>query len=61
MEQTEMGSRNHEIVPTSLITHIAQLPSSIHKTVASLAKQNLIAKVQNAKCIMRSINTHLID
>jgi RIO kinase 2 len=45
-----MGSRNHEIVPTSLITHIAQLPSSIHKTIASLAKQNLIAKVQNAKC-----------
>ena len=44
-----MGSRNHEIVPTSLIAHIADVRYGIQKLVANLAKQNLIAKVQNAK------------
>ena len=45
-----MGSRNHEIVPTSLIAHIADVRYGIQKTVSNLAKLNLIAKVQNAKC-----------
>ena len=45
-----MGSRNHEIVPTVLISHIADVKHSIQKLLSSLAKQNLIAKVQNAKC-----------
>jgi RIO kinase 2 len=49
----EMGSRNHEIVPTSLIASIAQLKSgSIHKIISNLARNNLIARVQNAKCIV---------
>jgi RIO kinase 2 len=45
-----MGSRNHEIVPTSLIAHIADVRYGIQKIVSNLAKLNLIAKVQNAKC-----------
>ena len=44
-----MGSRNHEVVPTSLIASIAQLrQTGIHKVISVLAKNNLIAKVQNS-------------
>jgi RIO kinase 2 len=47
---TEMGSRNHSTVPTTLITQIAQLTkSSIHRVISTLAKNNLISKVQNSK------------
>eukprot|EP00842_Homolaphlyctis_polyrhiza_P004504 jgi/Hompol1/5054/HPOL_001878-RA len=47
---TEMGTRNHEIVPTSLICSIAQLrQAGIQKVISNLAKNNLIAKMQNAK------------
>ncbi|KAH6599920.1 hypothetical protein BASA50_002694 [Batrachochytrium salamandrivorans] len=47
---TEMGTRNHEVVPTSLIANIAQLrQAGIQKIISTLAKNNLIAKVQNAK------------
>lgn len=47
----EMGSKNHEIVPTPLITHIASLRggSGVHKCISNLAKVGLIAKVKNAK------------
>jgi len=46
----EMGSKNHEVVPTSLIAQIAQLRhGGSHKIVGELAKRNLIARVQNAK------------
>ncbi|KAI8919658.1 RIO1 family-domain-containing protein [Entophlyctis helioformis] len=46
----EMGSRNHEVVPTSLIANIAQLrQAGIQKIISTLAKNNLISKVQNAK------------
>lgn len=47
-----MGSKNHEIVPTPLITQISGLRggSGVHKCISSLAKVNLIAKVKNAKC-----------
>jgi RIO kinase 2 len=45
-----MGSRNHEVVPTSLIANIAQIrQSNIHSVISTLAKNNLIAKVQNNK------------
>ena len=45
-----MGSRNHEIVPTSLITSLASLKhGGVHKVISTLAKANLIAKVQGAK------------
>lgn len=46
-----MGSKNHEVVPSSLIAQIAGLRSGgVNKILGSLAKRNLIAKVQNAKC-----------
>lgn len=47
---TEMGTRNHEIVPTTLIGSIAQLRhGGVHKILGELAKNNLVARVQNAK------------
>jgi len=47
-----MGTRNHEVVPTSLIESIAQLRhGGVHKILGELAKNNLVARVQNAKCI----------
>ncbi|KAI9318644.1 RIO1 family-domain-containing protein, partial [Dichotomocladium elegans] len=45
-----MGSKNHEVVPTALIAQIAQLRhGGSHKLVGDLAKNKLIARVQNAK------------
>ncbi|KAH7130315.1 RIO1 family-domain-containing protein [Dendryphion nanum] len=48
---TEMGSRNHELVPTALISQIASLRSGsgVHKSISNLAKIGLIAKIKNAK------------
>jgi RIO kinase 2 len=46
-----MGSKNHLVVPTPLITQIAKLRSgNISRAIAELAKAKLIAKLQNAKC-----------
>ncbi|KND03264.1 atypical/RIO/RIO2 protein kinase [Spizellomyces punctatus DAOM BR117] len=46
----EMGSRNHEVVPTRLIAHIAKLKSGgATKILGELARNNLVARVQNAK------------
>ncbi|PPQ71342.1 hypothetical protein CVT24_012083 [Panaeolus cyanescens] len=46
----EMGSKNHEVVPLSLIVQISGLRNGgVNKLVGSLAKRNLISKVQNAK------------
>jgi RIO kinase 2 len=46
-----MGSKNHEVVPTSLVAQISGLRSGgVNKCIGELAKRNLIAKVQNAKC-----------
>jgi len=51
MIQVEMGSKNHEIVPLTLIVQISGLRNGgVNKLVGSLAKRNLISKVQNAKC-----------
>jgi RIO kinase 2 len=46
-----MGSRNHEVVPTPLITQISALRSGtgVHRSISNLAKIGLIAKVKNAK------------
>jgi len=53
LEQVEMGSKNHEIVPLQLIVQISGLRNGgVNKLVGSLAKRNLISKVQNAKCEM---------
>lgn len=46
-----MGSKNHEVVPNPLIVQISGLRGGgVNKTLGSLAKRNLIAKVQNTKC-----------
>ncbi|KAF5390169.1 hypothetical protein D9757_002868 [Collybiopsis confluens] len=46
----EMGSKNHEVVPTSLIAQISGLRNGgVNKLIGSLAKRNLVAKVQNSK------------
>ncbi|EON60882.1 Atypical/RIO/RIO2 protein kinase [Coniosporium apollinis CBS 100218] len=47
----EMGSKNHEVVPTPLIAQISGLRggSGVHKSISNLAKINLIGKVKNAK------------
>ncbi|EEH22700.1 Atypical/RIO/RIO2 protein kinase [Paracoccidioides brasiliensis Pb03] len=47
----EMGSRNHEVVPTPLIIQLSGLRggSIVHKCISNLAKINLIARVKNAK------------
>ncbi|KAJ2913387.1 hypothetical protein MD484_g7029, partial [Candolleomyces efflorescens] len=46
----EMGSKNHEIVPLTLITQISGLRNGgVNKLVGSLAKRNLVSRVQNAK------------
>lgn len=46
----EMGSKNHEVVPSSLAAQICGLHhSGINKLLGSLAKRNLIARVQNTK------------
>jgi RIO kinase 2 len=45
-----MGSKNHEVVPTSLIVQISGLRNGgVNKLLASLAKRNLISKVQNSR------------
>ncbi|KAG8810349.1 Serine kinase, partial [Serendipita sp. 401] len=46
----EMGSKNHEVVPTSLISQISKLRSGgINKILGGLAKRGLVSRVQNAK------------
>jgi RIO kinase 2 len=47
-----MGSKNHELVPTSLIEKISRLrggASGVHKSISALAKTGLIARVKEAK------------
>jgi RIO kinase 2 len=50
-EKVEMGSKNHEIVPTDLISKLSGLRggSGVHKNISNLAKVGLIAKVPNAR------------
>lgn len=50
-----MGSKNHEVVPTSLIAQISGLrgASGVNKSISAIAKVGLIAKVKNAKCLFR--------
>lgn len=44
----EMGSKNHEVVPTTLITSIASLRGgSVSRCISNLAKNKLIAKMKN--------------
>ncbi|OBZ79160.1 Serine/threonine-protein kinase rio2 [Grifola frondosa] len=47
----EMGSKNHEIVPTVLIVRISGLRNGgVNKILGSLAKRSLVSRVQNARC-----------
>ncbi|KAF4126598.1 RIO kinase 2 [Geosmithia morbida] len=48
----EMGSKNHEIVPTPLIEKLSRLrggASGVHRSISALAKVGLIARVKEAK------------
>lgn len=45
----ETGSKNHEVVPTQLIGQISGLRSGVHRSISSLAKVGLIARMKNAK------------
>ncbi|KAI0639761.1 RIO1 family-domain-containing protein [Trametes polyzona] len=46
----EMGSKNHEVVPTVLIVKISGLRNGgVNKILGSLAKRNLVSRVQNAR------------
>lgn len=48
----EMGSKNHEIVPTPLIEKISRLrggAGSVRKSISALAKVGLIARVKEAR------------
>ena len=49
--QVEMGSKNHEVVPSALIASIAGLRSGgVSKCLGELARRNLVARVANTKC-----------
>lgn len=48
----ETGSKNHEIVPTPLIEKLSRLrggASGVHRSISTLAKVGLIARVKEAK------------
>ncbi|KAF9412569.1 Serine kinase [Entomortierella beljakovae] len=46
----EMGSKNHEVVPSAIICQIAKLRhGGAHKILSELARRNLVAKVQHIK------------
>lgn len=50
--KVELGSKNHEIVPTTLIERISRLRggnSGVHRSISALAKVGLIARVKEAK------------
>jgi RIO kinase 2 len=47
-----MGSKNHELVPTSLIEKVAKLrggQGAVHRSISNLAKTGLIARVKEAR------------
>lgn len=48
--QTEIGSKNHEVVPSHLIAQLSGLTGgNVNKLCGQLAKRNLIARVVNAR------------
>lgn len=50
--QVELGSKNHENVPTPLIEKLSRLKggaSGVHKSISALAKAGLIARLKDAK------------
>ncbi|ORX40854.1 RIO1 family-domain-containing protein [Kockovaella imperatae] len=50
LSAVEVGSRNHEVVPTPLIAELSSIRSGIvTKCLSSLSKRKLVARVQGAK------------
>ena len=50
LSAVESGSRNHEVVPTSIIANLAKTNlGDVQRSISLLAKANLIAKVKNTK------------
>ncbi|GJN90148.1 hypothetical protein Rhopal_003147-T1 [Rhodotorula paludigena] len=50
LSAVEQGSKNHEVVPSSLIAQLAgSRAGGVNKALGELAKKKLVAKVQNAK------------
>ncbi|XXG98491.1 hypothetical protein Hte_004815 [Hypoxylon texense] len=48
----EIGSKNHEVIPTPLIESIAKLrggANRVHKSISALAKAGLIARLKDAR------------
>ncbi|TYJ53897.1 hypothetical protein B9479_005446 [Cryptococcus floricola] len=44
----EMGSKNHEVVPSKLVAELSQIRGgNVKKSLGELAKRNLVARVQN--------------
>lgn len=51
LQAVELGSRNHELVPTQMIHSISGLksPSGTNRAIGDLAKLKLVARLRNAK------------
>ena len=57
----EMGSKNHEVVPTTLISHIAGLKhGGARKLLIELTRHKLVA-YDNTKCEWRGLVDHLVS
>ena len=55
ISQVEIGSKNHEVVPTTLIAEISAIRGgNVNKALGALAKRDLVARVQNARCMLSS-------
>lgn len=51
LQCVEMGSRNHEIVPISLIARMNKLrPQTVTRQLQALAKNKLVSFEANSKC-----------
>ena len=58
--QVEMGSKNHEVVPTVLIVQISGLRNGgVNKSLGSLAKRNLVSRVQNSRFMLSLMVPHV--
>lgn len=51
LQAVELGSRNHELVPTQIIHSVGGLksPSATNRSLGDLAKLKLVARLRNAK------------
>lgn len=47
---TEMGMKNHQVVPISIISQLSNIKNSgLNKIIGELARLKLVAKMQNIK------------